>query len=254
MTAGAGRGGLTGWLERAAGVAVLVMLWELVGRYGVFGPTWPPLSAVGGYALEPAHAAVLGRGVAATASAALAGFLLGSVTGLGLACIAVLWLRLQRGMGRLAALVNAVPLIAVGPVMIVTVGRETTPVAIAALAAFFSVFVAASAGLATSRREQQDLLVVLGANRLRTLWLMQLPAALPAIVDGLRLAVSAAVVGAILGEWFGAPVGLGLLLVSAMQNFQIQLLWAAALLGVLISLAGYTALGVVQHWVEGRFR
>ena len=55
-------------------------------------------------------------------------------------------------------------------------------------------------------------------------------------------------------EWFGAPRGLGLLIVSAMQNFQIQLLWAAALLGVVASLAAFGLLALLQRWTEYRFR
>ena len=53
--------------------------------------------------------------------------------------------------------------------------------------------------------------------------------------------------GAILGEWFGAPAGLGVLIVSSMQNFQITLLWSAAFLGTAMSAAGYFALVIVQQ-------
>ena len=158
------------------------------------------------------------------------------------------------GLGRFAATVNAVPLIALGPVLIVTVGRDSTPVTIAAITVFFGVFVAASAGLQSVRREQRDLLTVLGASPRRRLFYLQLPTALPMLVDGLKLSVTAAVVGAILGEWFGAPGGLGLVLVSAMQNYQITLLWSAALLGALLSLSAYGSLSILQHWLEERYR
>jgi NitT/TauT family transport system permease protein len=139
-------------------------------------------------------------------------------------------------------------------VLIVTAGREATPVVIASITVFFGVFVAASSGLASASREQGDLLTVLGASRRNRLWLLQVPGALPMFVDGLRLSVTAAVVGAILGEWFGAPGGIGLLLVSAMQNYQIALLWSAALLAALMSLGAYGLLGLLQRWLEWRFR
>ena len=125
---------------------------------------------------------------------------------------------------------------------------------IASITVFFGVFVAASTGLASVRREQGDLLSVLGASRSDRLWLLQIPSALPMLVDGLKLSVTAAVVGAILGEWFGAPGGIGLVLVSAMQNYQIPLLWSAALLGATLSLVAYGLLGVLQRWLELRFR
>ena len=77
---------------------------------------------------------------------------------------------------------------------------------------------------------------------------------MPAFVDGLRLAAPGAVLGAILGEWFGAPRGLGLLIVSAMQNFQIALLWSAALLAATVSILAFVAFGALERFVVARYR
>ncbi len=82
---------------------------------------------------------------------------------------------------------------------------------------------------------------------------MLFPNALPSLIDGLKLGTSAAVLGAILGEWFGAPAGLGVLIVSSMQNFQITLLWSAAFLGTAMSAAGYFVLVIVQQKLLPRF-
>jgi NitT/TauT family transport system permease protein len=73
------------------------------------------------------------------------------------------------------------------------------------------------------------------------------------LLDGLTLAAPAAVLGAVIGEWFGAPRGLGILLVSSMQNFQIELLWAAALTSALVSLAAYLVLTGLRSLATGRF-
>ena len=239
---------------RAAGVVLLLAAWEMLGQSGLLGKLWPPLSAIVGHLRVPGNAAMLLQALQSTAASAGAGLLIGSTFGVVLAVLGLLWAPLGQGLGRFAATLNAVPLIALGPVLIVTVGRDATPVMIASITVFFGVFVAASSGLASVRREQGDLLTVLGASRRSRLWLLQVPTALPMFVDGLRLSVSAAVVGAILGEWFGAPGGIGLVLVSAMQNYQIALLWSAALLGALLSLAAYGALGLLQRWLEARFR
>ena len=51
--------------------------------------------------------------------------------------------------------------------------------------------------------------------------------------------MSASFLGAILGEWFGAPQGLGLVILNAMQNFQIRLMWAAVVVAAVMSLAGF---------------
>jgi len=244
----------SGMALRVAGIGLLLLTWEFVGQNGVLGKLWPPLSVIVSYAMEPSSASILLRALHFTAVSAGSGLLIGSATGVVLALLGLLWPPLGQGLGRLAATVNAVPLIALGPVLIVTAGREATPIMIASITVFFGVFIAASTGLASVRREQADLLTVLGASRRNRLWLLQIPNALPMLVDGLKLSVTAAVVGAILGEWFGAPGGIGLILVSAMQNYQIPLLWSAALLGAMLSLVAYGFLGALQRWLEVRFR
>ena len=241
-------------IMQGTGVVLLLVAWETLGRQGTLGALWPPLSEIVSYAMQPASTSVLLRALHYTAAAAGTGLVIGSLAGIGLALLGLRWPAFGDGLGRFAATVNAVPLIALGPVLIVTVGRDSTPVTIAAITVFFGVFVAASAGLASVRREQRDLLTVLGASPRRRLFYLQLPTALPMLVDGLKLSVTAAVVGAILGEWFGAPGGLGLVLVSAMQNYQITLLWSAALLGALLSLSAYGSLSILQHWLEERYR
>ena len=67
---------------------------------------------------------------------------------------------------------------------------------------------------------------MLGAKAARRLWRLELPAAVPTIASGARLSLAAAMIGAVLGEWFGAPHGLGLIIIGAMQNFQIPLFGA----------------------------
>ena len=239
---------------QGVGVLVAMLLWEFLGQSGTLGRALPALSAVLEYAAQPRASDLLLRATAATASAAALGFLIGALSGILIAGLAVLAPLLHRGLDQLSAFINAIPLIALGPVLIVTVGRDATPVAIAALTVFFGVYVATAAGLAGTRRSATDLFRSLGASRFDTLLRLQLPSAVPRIVDGLRLTASAAIVGAILGEWFGAPAGIGLLIVSSMQNFQIELLWSAALAGVLLSVLAFALFGVLPRWTEARFQ
>jgi ABC-type nitrate/sulfonate/bicarbonate transport system permease component len=81
---------------------------------------------------------------------------------------------------------------------------------------------------------------------------LEIPAALPALANGLRLAVPVALVGALIGEWFGAPRGLGVLIVNAMENFQIVLLWSAVLLTATCSMLGYGIASLFQKFVQSR--
>src|SRR6266404_183084 len=77
---------------------------------------------------------------------------------------------------------------------------------------------------------------------------------LAAVLDSvLRLAWPAALIGAIIGEWFGAPRGIGILIINAMQNFQIVLLWSAVLLAVGTSLVVYGLLTLLERAAYARF-
>jgi ABC-type nitrate/sulfonate/bicarbonate transport system permease component len=235
------------------GVVALALAWELAGRARALGPSWPPLSAVGAYALEPMHRALLAGAAGQTAREALAGYGCGAVAGTALAALALLVPAAAPGLERLAAVVNGVPIIAVGSVCAVTFPPAVNPVLVAALGTFFLVYVAASAGLAAATRAHRELFAALGASRATTLRRLAVPAAIPALVDGLRFAAPVAVVGAIIGEWFAGDRGLGPLLVNAMQNYQVDLLWAAALLGAVLSALAYAALGAVRAAAVRRF-
>jgi NitT/TauT family transport system permease protein len=236
-----------------AGVLVTALGWEVIGRSHVWGSAWAPLSAVLGYALAPQHRALLGDAVFQTGTEALGGWLIGSSAGIALASVAVLVPRLRPGLAGFASLVNGVPIIAVAGVCVLTLPRGATPIVVSALAVSFMVFVAASAGLGSAVGAQCDLFRVLGATRWATFGRLLVPAALPSVLDGLRYAAPSAVVGAIVGEWFAAERGLGPLLVAAMQNYQIEQLWAVALGGALLSIVAFAALGIVRDAIERRF-
>jgi NitT/TauT family transport system permease protein len=194
------------------------------------------------------------RAVTATVESAAIGFAIGALLGFMLAVLMHVAPRLKPGADRLAAVVNAIPGVALGPILIVTFSREATPAALAATHVFFLVYVATTAGLHAASQTHQDLFSVLGASRLSRLLRLEIPTAVPAVVSGLKLGLAAAMLGAILGEWFGAPRGLGLLIVNAMQNFQIPLLWAAVLLATAISLALFGLATLIERAVYRSFR
>ncbi|WP_420451933.1 ABC transporter permease [Ilumatobacter sp.] len=221
------------------GIVAYLVLWEVVGRRGWFGSTFPPLSDIVATLTGAQRRPVLARAFSSTASAAGIGLVLGVVAAVSGAALSLVAPPLRRGIDQLAIILHAVPVISLAPLFIVTIGREGTPIAIAALSAGFAMFVAATAAVEAARPPQHDVFTALGSGAVRRFVDLQLPASIPGMVDGLRLAAPAALLGAVLGEWFGAPRGLGVLIVSAMQNYQIELLWAAALATALTSMIVY---------------
>jgi len=238
----------------AVGVAVLLAVCEIIGRTGVGGRTFPPISEVFEYGLDPSRRDLFQRAIGATFNSAWRGFVIGIVFALIIAGIGTLIPLLKEGIDRFAASIHAIPLIALGPLFIVALSRENTPALIAALATYFPVYVACVSGFEAASRAHLDVFAVLGSDRRTRFRRLQMPAALPAFADGLRLAAPAAVLGAILGEWFGAPRGIGILIVSSMQNFQIRQLWAAALLAAVVSMIAFALFGALERFVVSRFR
>lgn len=235
------------------GVVVLAAVWELAGRLNLFPGTLPPFTEVVGYLLADANRAIFENALLATAVSAGQGFLLGSAVAALCATAAEFLLFLRPGMDRLFAVMNALPLVALGPLFIVTIGPGETPAGTAAMAVAFTVYVAVTSGLRRDRGAMTDVMRVLGSSRWALFRHVRAPAAVPTVVDGLTLAAPTAILGALLGEWFGATQGLGVVIVSAMENFQIDLLWATALLSAAMSLAVFGILRAVERYVNRWF-
>lgn len=233
---------------------LFALAWELLGRTGILGPSWPPLSRVLATIADPTYYALFGRALRATVSEAAAGYAIGVLGALGSASIAVVVPQTRGPIGRLALILNTIPVIALGPLFNAVLPRWLSPIAVATLAVYFAMFIAVLAGLEAARPGHHDVLTVLGASRWERFRRLQAPAALPGIADGLKLGAPAAILGAIIGEWFGAERGIGPLLVSSMQNYRIELLWSSALLGALVSMLAYGALAVFERAVGERFR
>src|SRR5260370_27819570 len=185
------------------GIGLFLALWEVIGRTGILGISWPPLSDVLEMLGDPSRRPLFLRALGATVDSTAMGYLWGTGAGLLLATVAHLLPALRRGSDRLAAVLNSVPSIALGPIFLVLLKRASTPAAVSSIHVFFIVFVSVSSGLQRATPAHLDLFSVLGADRLRRFGRLELPAALPSLVSGLSLAWPAALIGAIIGEWVG---------------------------------------------------
>jgi ABC-type nitrate/sulfonate/bicarbonate transport system permease component len=235
-----------------AGIAVTLGLWVVGGRAGwADGMIVTPAEALAPLFGESAD--IYRRATAATVSAALRGFVIGGTLAFVAALVAATVPALRAAISRFATIANAAPWVAVAPCMLVILGRERGPSAVAALAVFFFVFVATSVGLGATPAASHHLMSALGAPRRRTLRLVQLPACWPSVVDGCKLAAPAAMAGAIFGEWYGAQRGLGVLLIGAMQSGRAERLWAASLIAACCGLVAYGALALLQQALVARY-
>ena len=244
----------TSAIYAVAGLVLFLALWQWAGKATVAGPALPAVSDVVVTLFSPENFPLLARSALATLASAAKGLLLGGSLAVLLAIVMRLLPPLQPGLDRLALLVNATPPIALGPILIVVFSRSQTPTVLAGIQVFFLLYVATASGMAAASPALRDVMTAFGATRWKRLVYLELPSALPHLASGLKAAVSASFIGAILGEWFGAPQGLGLVILNAMQNFQIRLMWAAVTMAAAMSLSGFLIAAALQKALARRFR
>jgi NitT/TauT family transport system permease protein len=235
------------------GPLCILLIWETIALSGVAGLTVPTIESVVAIYFQPRFIGLLFRSTLATAGAAILGLFAGTLLGVSTALLAHVAAELRPGLDRLAVTLNAIPAVALGPILVLLVGREHTPAILASVSASFLIYVSVSSGLRTARQSFSDVLTTFGANKWQRLFYLDIPSAVPRFLGGFKVSVTAAMIGAIIGEWFGAPKGLGIVLLNTMQNFEIPLMWATVLIVTTISLAGYGAAHLVERLVGERF-
>ncbi|HEX9768114.1 MAG TPA: ABC transporter permease [Kiloniellales bacterium] len=123
---------------------------------------------------------------------------------------------------------QAVPVFALAPVLVLWFGYGlASKVAMATLIIYFPVTAAFTDGLRRTDPGWLDLARTMGGSRLAVLRVIRVPAALPALASGLRVATAVAPIGAVVGEWVGSSAGLGYLMLHANARLQVDLMFAA---------------------------
>jgi len=141
---------------------------------------------------------------------------------------------------------QALPTFAVAPLFVIWFGYGiSAKIAVTILMLFFPITSAFFDGLRRTDTGWLDLAHILEANKWQTLWHIRVPAALPALVSGLRVATAAAPIGAVIGEWVGASKGLGFLILNANARMQIDVMFAALFMLVLWSLLLYFSMDYI---------
>ena len=236
------------------GVLIAVAIWEIMARTQFLSGVLPPLPDVfRAVFLSEDRRLFLNAFLFTTKNAAI-GYLIGALIGIALAMLALLVVVLRPGIIRLGAVVNATPVVALGPVLLATVDRNNISIAVSAFFVFFSIFITTLSGFAEASSAHHDLFSALGSDRRKRLRYLEWPVCLPTLASGLKVAAPAAVVGSIFGEWFGLDRGIGPLLVNSMQNYDIASLWGGTLLAGSFSLFLFLLLSVVERKVADRFR
>jgi NitT/TauT family transport system permease protein len=230
-------------------IIALLALWE-AGTRLLAVPLFllPPPSAI--VAAMAKNVALLAAGAWVTTLEIVLGFLLSIAVGIPLALMIFLWPPFSRAVLPLLISTQAMPKVAIAPLFLVWFGFGMVPkVLIAFLIAFFPVVINTAVGLAAIEPEKIHLARSMGFGAIDTFFKIRLPDALPAIFAGLKISITLAVVGAVVGEFVGGDAGLGYLLMVANGSMDTQLLFAGIVWLTILGVALYAMVALVERLV-----
>lgn len=143
---------------------------------------------------------------------------------------------------------QTIPKIAIAPLFLIWFGFGPLPkILVAFLICFFPIVIDTAVGLRSVAPEMLDLVRSMGAGRLQIFTRIRLPSSLPYLFSGLKIAVTLAVAGAIVGEFVGADKGLGYLLLVANSNLNTPLLFASITVLTVIGIVLYYLIETLEH-------
>ncbi len=225
------------------GLAV-VALWEgTVRAFAVPEVILPAPSVVAG-AIAANPGLLWGDFVQTILRGAVPGFLMGCGAAVLTAILIDRSPFLTRGLLPVGNFVAALPVVGIAPIMVTWFGFGwQSKAAVVFAMVYFPVLVNTVAGLTAAERMQRDLMHTWGASRGQALLKLRLPAAMPFIFNGLKIATTLALIGAIVAEFFGSPTrGMGFRISTAVGSLALPLVWAQI---AVAALAGTVFFGLV---------
>jgi NitT/TauT family transport system permease protein len=229
--------------------AVLVLLLELAGIAGALNEFILPRPSKIASAFVELYVT---RGTiywhaAVTLYEAVVGFSIATVIGVGLAVASAVSDPVRRYVAPYAIVINVTPGLALTPIVIAWFGFGwNSKIALAAIVSFFPVFVNTLAGLTQGDDDRREMFRMLGASRMQTFWKLQLPTALPTTIAGLKIGMTAALVGAIVAEFASASEGIGVLMQRFSFALNVQATLATLLTMSLLGLLLFTLLEIID--------
>lgn len=229
-----------------ASLALFILAWEVLVRLLHVRPIMlPPPSTVfvelwaeRGWYLDHAWYTLL---------TTLAGFALAVIFGVAIAVLLVSSRWFESAVYPLIIAMNSVPKVAIAPLFVIWLGTGAEPkISIAFLIAVFAIIVDTVHGLRSVPNDVLDLGRVLKGSSLDFFFKVQLPSALPSILTGMKVAISLALIGAIVGEFVASQRGLGYVILSAQGTFDTPRVFAAIIVLVIMGIALFGLLA----WLE----
>ena len=229
------------------GVTIIAMWEVLVTMLGVSPVILPPPSAIAARFISSVP--MLWADFEQTIlKGALTGYIAGLIAALLVALLADRSAFLTKGILPVGAFMAALPIVGTAPIFVKWLGSDwESKAAVVAVMVFFPILVNTVAGLKDTSAMQRDLMRTYGAGYWPTLFKLRLPAALPFIFNGLKIATTLALIGAIVAEFFGSPtVGMGFRISTSVGQLALDMVWAEIVVAALAGSAFYGAMALIE--------
>ncbi|MBT9245433.1 ABC transporter permease [Gemmobacter fulvus] len=228
----------------------LLVLWQMAVRLYDISPVILPAPSDIGLRILSSLPVLWADFVQTFVKGALSGYVIGCGAAVVTAVLIDRSPFLQRGLLPVGNFVAALPIVGIAPIMVMWFGFDWhSKAAVVVVMVFFPVLVNMVAGLKASDSMQRDLMATYGASYWQTLVKLRLPAALPFLFNGLKIATTLALIGAIVAEFFGSPiVGMGFRITAEIGRLGLDMIWAEI---AVAALAGSAFYGLVA-WIEAR--
>jgi len=179
---------------------------------------------------------------------AMTGYVVGGLAALGIAILADRSAFLTRGILPVGSFMAALPIVGIAPIFVKWFGSDwESKAAVVAVMVFFPILVNTVAGLRDTTVMQRDLMRTYGAGYWPTLFKLRLPAAMPFMFNGLKIATTLALIGAIVAEFFGSPtVGMGFRISTSFGQLALDMVWAEIVIAALAGSAFYGLMTLIE--------
>jgi NitT/TauT family transport system permease protein len=185
-----------------------------------------------------------------TVSEALSGFLISAFVGIVLSGGIVHSRFLERGIFPYVIVSNAIPIIAIIPLLTMWFGYGIAPkIIICAIISFFPIVTNTTRGLKAADRRAIEFMHSINSTSWQIFYKVQLPSALPFIFAGLKIAASLALVGAVVSEFYSSDRGLGFIIITSATQLRTDLLFVAIVILASIGVATFTLFGKLERMV-----
>lgn len=237
--------------SRAAGAGIGALA---VAGWGLLARVYPVYILPSPLEVIARAASALGQGLplhfAVTAAEALGGFLIGAAIALPLGYLLARIAWLERAVAPYIVASQAVPIVALAPLLIIWFGfGPVSKLLVAALVAFFPVLTNVVVGLRRIERNAYELMAVMGASRWQVFAKLEIPGALPVMLAGFRVGLALSVIGAVVGEFVSSDTGLGYLVNMSAGMLDTPLMFVALFSLALLGISFHIILLLVErHW------